>query len=151
MFILFCFLVSLLGNNNRREKNMDDNWRIEVAKSYPTRKTRPTRPDLNPIRSGFFKKSNWPEPDPRRPKTRDNPRLKCPKPDPTWSEPERPDTRDDTSLDYSESDPNQNDLKPETFRNSTIQNLTRPEPEPERPKTRDDPRSVDPKSDPTQF
>jgi hypothetical protein len=82
---------------------------MEMAKPNPTRKICPIRPDPNPTRPNIFRKSNWSEPDPTRPdprrsETRDNPRLECPKSDPTRtrttrnltrSKPERPETRDD--------------------------------------------------------
>jgi hypothetical protein len=35
---------------------------IEVAEPDPTRQTRPTRPDPNPTRLDFLRKSNWPDP-----------------------------------------------------------------------------------------
>jgi hypothetical protein len=97
------------------------------TKSDPTRKTCPIRPDPNLTWSDFFKKSNWPEFDPRWPETRDKSRSECPKPDLT---------------------------RTRTTRNSRWPEIrwleTWPDPNPRQLETQDDPRSEDLKPDPTQ-
>jgi hypothetical protein len=100
----------------------------KVAKPDPTRKTRPIRPDPNPIRANFFRKSNWPELDP------------------TWSETIWDPRQSKIGVPEIRPDSNPNHPKSEMIRDQTTRNPTRSEPE--RPEIRDDPRSHNSRPDP---